>query len=439
MIDAPLLALTRRRTSASSDASDAAAASENMRQLVQLRWIAVAGQLFTILTIQFGLGVELPLAAMFGVVGVLAVANLVVAALLSRRQIGKSAILAALLFDVGALTAQLFLSGGAGNPFISLYLLQVVLGAILLEAWSVWVLVIATSLCYAGLTAWSLPLVYPTGLVSKIGTLYQWGAWTSFALNGLLLALFITRITRNLRARDENLANFRQQVAEEDGIMRMGLFASGAAHELSTPLSSLAVILNDWGHMSLFTANAGLAGELGEMQAELERCKAIVTDILQSAGEPRGEALESTLAEAYLEEVACTWREVRPLVQFESRYRNVDTVAVITSPALRQAIWSLLDNAVEAGASELLLLATRTSDELVITISDDGPGFSNAQLSSLGKPHQSSKGGGHGLGLFLAASVSRRLGGRLEASNGPTRGAMVRLILPLAGDRPQER
>lgn len=437
-MDAPLLALTRRRSSGSPGAS-AAAASENMRQLVQLRWVAVAGQLFTILTIHFGLGVKLPLAAMFGVVVTLAIGNLVVIALLRRRKIGNAAILAALLLDVVALSAQLYLSGGASNPFISLYLLQVVLGAILLEAWSVWILVGTTTFCYAALTVWNLPLTYPTGLVPKIGTLYQWGTWISFALNGLLLALFITRITRNLRARDENIANFRQQAAQEDGIIRMGLFASGAAHELSTPLSSLSVILNDWGRMRPFTANPVLAGELGEMQAELERCKAIVTDILQSVGEPRGEALESTLAQPYLEEVVCAWREVRPLAQFQAAYRDLDTAAVVSSAALRQAIWSLLDNAVEAGASEVDLLATKTIDELVITVSDDGPGFSNAQLSSLGKPHQSSKGDGHGLGLFLAANVARRLGGRLETSNGPLQGALVRLILPLAGDRPQER
>lgn len=435
-MDSPLLALTLRRVSASPGAS--VAVSENMRQLVQLRWTAVAGQLFTILVIHFGLGVALPLAAMFGIVGLLAAGNLLVASVLSRRRVGGAAILAALLFDVGALSAQLFLSGGAGNPFISLFLLQVVLGSILLEAWAVWVLVAVTGLCYAALTAWSFPLVYPPMLVPKIGTLYEWGAWTSFALNSVLLALFITRITRILRIRDESLATLRQQATEEESIVRMGLFASGAAHELSTPLSSLSVILNDWRRMRPFSANAELAGELAEMQAEVERCKAIVTDILQSAGEPRGEALESTFAQAYIQEVAGAWREVRSLVPFEATFRNIDTATVVASPALRQAIWSLLDNAVEAGASQLELLATRTSDELIITIRDDGPGFSPAELSSLGKPHQSSKGDGHGLGLFLAASLSRRLGGRLEASNGATGGASVRLILPLVGDRPQE-
>jgi two-component system sensor histidine kinase RegB len=110
-----------------------------MRQLIQLRWIAVAGQLITILAVDFGLGVRLPLAPMLLLVGGLALANLDGAYRLMRRVGANLQILLALLLDAAALTAQLYLSGGASNPFISLYLLQVVLGAILLERWSVWV------------------------------------------------------------------------------------------------------------------------------------------------------------------------------------------------------------------------------------------------------------------------------------------------------------
>ncbi|WP_085808482.1 ATP-binding protein [Sphingomonas sp. TZW2008] len=408
------------------------AAAENMRQLIQLRWIAVAGQLFTILTVDLVLGVPLALAPMLGVVALLAFANFVSAALLARHRVTNIELLLALFFDVGSLTAQLWLSGGASNPFISLYLLQVVLGAILLESWSVWVLVVVTALCYAALGLWGRALRYPADLVPLVGDLNALGAWISFALTGVLLAMFVTRISRNLRARDAYVAALRQRAAEEDGIVRMGLFASGAAHELGTPLASLSVILSDWRRLPRIAADPELAGEVDEMQAEVQRCKAIVTDVLHSAGEPRGEAMESVVARDFLIDTAEEWRTTQPSVPCAVTLDTLDDAAVVAGPALRQAIWNLLDNAAEASPTGVAIAATHDLEELAIAVTDRGTGFAPAQLATVGKLYQSSKGAGHGVGLFLASNVARRLGGRLEARNRAGGGGEVRLVLPLA-------
>ncbi|WP_333979450.1 hypothetical protein [Sphingomonas aerolata] len=155
-------------------------------------------------------------------------------------------LLLAMLLDVGLLTVQLYLSGGATNPFIALYLLQVVLGAVLLDRWSSWAIVGVTGGCFALLTIRYRPLALPTDYAGEYFALCTVGSLLNFLLVATLLVLFMTRITGNLRARDEHLADLRQQAAEEDHIVRMGLLASGAAHELGTPLASLAVILNDW-------------------------------------------------------------------------------------------------------------------------------------------------------------------------------------------------
>lgn len=433
-MDTPLLALTRR-SALNPGAPDDTIAAENMRQLVQLRWIAVAGQLVTILFVDLILGVPLPLAPMLGVVALLAAANVASGLLLSRHRVTNVELLLALLFDVGSLTAQLSLSGGATNPFISLYLLQVVLGAILLETWSVWVIFVVTTLCYAGLAANSERLAYPPGLVPLIDDLHAVGAWISFALSGLLLAMFVTRISRNLRARDAYLADLRQRAAEEDGIVRMGLFASGAAHELGTPLASLSVILSDWRRLPRLVEDPELSGEIEVMQAEVQRCKAIVTDILHSAGEPRGEAMESVPVTGFLKDVISAWRATQPAVPLDVVLDGLDGAAVVAGAALRQAIGNLLDNAAEACPWSVGLIASRDAEDLTISVVDEGPGFGEGQLATVGKPYHSSKGAGHGVGLFLASNVARRLGGRLEAANRPGGGAEVRLVLPLAAPR----
>ena len=99
----------------------------------------------------------------------------------------------------------------------------------------------------------------------------------------MLIVVFMTRIARNLRDRDNGLAALRQQAAEEDHIVRMGLLASGAAHELGTPLASLSVILSDWRRMPALANDPELMEEIAEMQADVQRCKSIVTGILMSA------------------------------------------------------------------------------------------------------------------------------------------------------------
>ncbi|WP_116090090.1 ATP-binding protein [Sphingomonas crusticola] len=433
-MDKPVLALTRRGSAGASGRPLQSVVSENMRQLIQLRWIAVGGQLLTILAVNLGLGVSLPLVPMIVLVALLAFANLVSIILLPRHNITNVEIMVALLLDMAVLTAQLHLSGGATNPFISLYLLQVVLGAILLEVWSVGVLVFAACLCYAWLAAHSVPLHYPPRLLSEIGDLYRLGGWISFALTGTLLALFITRITRNLRARDRYLADLREHAAEEDGIVRMGLFASGAAHELGTPLASLAVILSDWRRMPVLADHPELSADLVEMQAEVQRCKEIVSDILQSAGEPRGDDMANVAVPAFLEETVAAWRQAHPGVPLNFAARGLDDAAVVVSASLRQAIGNLLDNAAEVSSEGIGLDARREGEELILSVTDRGPGFTSAQLPMIGKPYQSSKGAGHGLGLFLAANVARRLGGRLEAANRAGGGAEVRLALPLVWD-----
>jgi two-component system sensor histidine kinase RegB len=243
--------------------------------------------------------------------------------------------------------------------------------------------------------------------------------------------LFITRISRNLRARDAYVAELAQHAAEEDGIVRMGLFASGAAHELGTPLSSLSVLVADWQRDARLSAHPELREELGEAQAEIQRCKQIVSNILHSAGETRGEAMGSVAVADMLDDIAAGWQAAHAAIDFTYASDGLGQARVAAEPALRQAIWNLLENAAEASSPNVTLAGAQAHEYVSITVADRGPGFTDDQLRNIGKLYQSSKGPGHGLGLFLAVNVVRRLGGRLAVSNRDGGGAVVELSLPL--------
>jgi len=426
-MDAPLLALTRPGPGLIAETTAAA----NMRQLIQLRWIAVAGQTLAILLVHFGFGIVLPVVEMLGVAALLAVANLLATMALPRHRVHDGEVMLALLIDMGALTLQLYFSGGATNPFISLYMLQVVLGAILLPPVAVAVLVTATALSYALLTVAYVPLLLPARLLVEHADLFAIGHWVGFVMVASLLVLFIVRISRNLRARDAHVADLRQHAAEEEGIVRMGLFASGAAHELGTPLGTLSVILADWRRVPAVAADPELASEVEEMQAEVQRCKGIVSDILHSAGQPRGEAMRSMAAADFLTDLVQAWQPTHPQVPIAIGIEDAGAAVIAVDPALRQAVTNLLDNAAEASPLGLRLTGKVEEGMLAIVVRDYGPGFDPAALAHVGELYRSTKGAGHGLGLFLASNVARRMGGRIEARNPAGGGAEVRLILPL--------
>ncbi|MGV3768530.1 MAG: ATP-binding protein [Sphingobium phenoxybenzoativorans] len=410
-----------------------AAGRKNMLLLIQLRWIAAAGQLFTILIVHYGMGIRLPLLVMMIVPVAATGLNLGSLAVLRRRQtVANAELFLALLFDVVALTIQLYLSGGATNPFIYLYLLQVVLGAILLDTLSAWAIVFATSVFAAILAKFYWPLVLPSALAESLFEMHIIGAWICFALIAVLLVVFVTRINRNLQARDARLADMRQRAAEEDHIVRMGLLASGAAHELGTPLSSLAVILNDWKRMPALAAQPGIIGEIEEMQVAVQRCKTILSGILLSSGEARGEAPTIISIRIFLDYIVKEWSVAHAGVEVDYDNSADAGLEIVADPVLKQVIYNVLDNASEASPDWISLSVDQQGNFLRLVVRDDGPGFASGMLENLGKPYQSSKGKqGGGLGLFLVLNVMRKLGGEVTAENGVMGGAIVTLLFPL--------
>jgi len=425
---------------AGTKAPERVAGRKNLQQLIELRWIAVAGQLATILVVNFLLDVQLPLVEMLTLLGVLALFN-ITSALRCRLSlpVSNGEIFAALLVDVAVLTGQLYYSGGISNPFVFLYLLQVAAATVLLRRYYIWAIVAVTVLGLVTLIEWHRPLAIPGLGSAALSAQYVGGLLVCFALNATLLVIFIGRMIRNLRQRDDSLAKLRQRAAEEEHIVRMGLLASGAAHELGTPLATLSVILGDWARMAPFAGEPELREEIEEMQQQVDRCKAIVSGILMSAGETRGDRPVETTLHAFLDDLVDEWRRTRAGATLKYERVGVRDERIISDTALKQMIANVLDNALEAAPDAPLRLEASADEEtLMLRVRDRGPGFSPQMLERFGTPYRSSKGKpGRGLGLFLSVNVARTLGGRIEAHNLPGAGAEVVIQLPLAVLEPE--
>jgi two-component system sensor histidine kinase RegB len=430
--------LRAMRGAAAASSIQQAANRRNLLLLVTLRWLAVAGQVATIILVRAWLGVPLPLMPMAVVLLFLVALNL---ASLYRCRTGPPIsgleLFTGLLLDVAALTVQLYLSGGATNPFISLFLLQVILGAVLLRPAPTWILLGFASVSFVWLMGHYRPLDLTAYAGAERGLpddfqLHTYGLFICFLLAAGLLVLFVTRITRNLSDRDDRLATLRQQSAEEEHIVRMGLLASGAAHELGTPLSTLSVIVNDWEHVPALRGDRALAEEMTEMQAALARCKEIVSRVLLAAGEARGEDCERTTLLDFLDEVVGEWRESRAAPRVDYTTELGPDTPIASDTVLRQIFHNVFDNAFEASPDWVGIHAERRGEMLTITVRDRGQGFAPSVLADLGKPYNSTKGRpGRGLGLFLVVNVLRKLGGAVQARNHREGGAVVELSIPI--------
>ncbi len=408
-----------------------------MQLLIQLRWIAVVGQVITISLVHYGFHITLPLLPMALVLVALVATNLAYIYWSQglHRPVTLRSVFYALLADVLALTIQLYLSGGASNPFIYLYLLQGILSAVLLQSHYTWVVVAASFVGVTGLTIFNQPLHVQFATQEGLPSLYVVGVLISFALTSILTIVFLTRIVDNMRRRDSRISNMRQRASEEEHIVRLGLLATGAAHELGTPMATMSVILGDWQHMPALMQDPDLREDLQEMQRQLLRCKSIVSGVLLSAGETRAEGTESTTFVSFVEGVVSHWQSHNSLQHFALRNEGAADFAMLSDTALQQMICNLLDNALEASPSWVELSLSSDKEQVHIQVRDHGPGFDASVLQQLGQCHVSTKQErpGRGLGLFLVTNVARALGGRVQASNLPAQqggGALVEIRLP---------
>ena len=416
---------------------------KNLALLIQLRWIALVGQIATIVAATAGLHISLPVERMVWVLAALLLLNLVSYAWWRRQaQVSTRALLVALLLDVAALTAQLYLSGGIHNPFVWLYLLQITLAALVLNAASGWLVAAAVCACFVALARFHVPLDLPDTPLLGLSP-YAFGSVVCLALDAALLVMVVTRAARNLRERDVRLAELRRQAEEEDHIVRVGLLASGAAHELGTPLASVSVILGDWRHLPQIAGDPQMRQEMEQMQAALARCKGILSGILRSAGEARGEAPAVTTLHRFFDDLVHEWSAERPgnPLEFHAGSGALgEDVPIVSDVTLKQTVTNLLDNAYEVSPKWLRLYAERRGDLLRVEVQDLGPGFPPEMLRNLGKPYQSTRSRpGAGLGLFLVVNVIRKLGGTVSARNRPEGGATVTVELPLSALRYEDR
>ena len=423
----------------------------NLSWLVRLRWGAIAGQLCTIAGVRAFMDIQLPLGPLLALIVFEAAINVGCWLWLrSRRPAGNGLLAAVMALDVVALTGLLFFSGGSMNPFSFLYLVNIALAAVVLPTSWTWALL--------GLAALSSGLLFSGRFSGRASAeeamshaqhmqMHLQGMWIAFVVAAVFIVYFVSRVRRALAARERDLELQREAAARHERLSALGTLAAGAAHELATPLGTIAMVSRELERsLRARPGNEDALADVGLVREQVERCRGILDQMSVDAGSPRADAPRAVAVGALME-AALEQLPGREAVALELDPAIAATTVTASVRALAQALRGIVKNGMEASASRQLSgagagtgptpvwISGRVEREtLELSVRDQGKGMPDEVLARAGEPFFTTKqpGQGMGLGLFLARTVTERLGGTLLIESQAGAGTHVRIRLPIA-------
>lgn len=421
----------------------------NVRGVIALRWVAVVGQLVTILGVHL-LGITLPLKPLLLVLAATATLN---AGLMiayrwrpprrasqrgTQRLPWQHVLGLSMLCDLVALTLLLYFTGGMANPFSLFYFVNLVLAAILLPRHWVWALSAIAIACVASLFVNFHPLEVlqnpPPGRHMGFDVV-KMGSLLAYATCAIVIVIFTTRISNQLQRQERRFRELADLRARSERLESLGTLAAGAAHELATPLSTIAVITKE---VEREVASGKLTDQTVEdirtVRTELDRCRDILDRMSADAGLVIGESLTTTTIGALVRESVDGAGPPEGIeVFFADGTEHVELRTALHG--LAQAIRGIVKNAVDATGSSTPVKCHVAAEQesFIMRIQDAGPGIDAETLRRIGEPFFTTKapGKGTGLGVYLARNVIERLGGTLEFTSSPGEGTCVTVNLPL--------
>jgi len=408
-----------------------------LRTLVALRWSAVGGQMLALLVVRFVLNFDLPLMACLALIGLSALFNLALLLIFPpQRVLGQWEAALQLGFDVLQLGALLFLTGGVGNPFAVLLIVPVILAASSLKGRDTLILAglaVATVLVLASA---SLPVPWTRGQPLLLPGLYHWAAALALSMGAVVTATYARRAAAESARMELALHAAESVLAREQRMSALGGLAAAAAHELGTPLATIAIVAKEMARES----PAGPMREDAELvSSQAQRCRDILRRLAEAPDE--GDVVHARVSLPQLleeaagpdadEEVRVEWSVVGP--------PDTDPPDMIRHPEVGHALTSFIENAMDFAKTEVRVVGRYDYDSITIEVRDDGPGFAPEIFAKLGEPYVTSRPSGEnspsghlgmGLGFFIAKTLLERTGAHVDFHNARNGGAVVAIRWP---------
>jgi two-component system sensor histidine kinase RegB len=423
---------------------------ENLQWLFILRNLMLGGECLIIFISIYGLNIPLPQEPLWLVIAAIGTVNLYTwLRLQTDTPITELEIFSQLVLDVFAMACLLYLTGGATNPIIWIFLLPLILTSIILPHDYTWYMVILTTSIYTILIPFhaELPSIEPHLTHADVPnhlhamsdehyfTLHIFGMWIGFVFSAGLVAYFAVELANSIRERERKLAEAREISLRDESIVALGTLAASAAHDMGTPLGTMAIIIHEMTNDYPEHRFTDLHVKMRILQEQISRCKDALSVMSASAGELRAESGEIMTVVNYMDDIINQWRTQQPTMKLsldiDSQLDN--NAKIIADRTLTHSIINILNNAANATAKEKgIELHLKLHETIVnIKIRDFGPGISSEIINFIGKQPIQSQSQGLGVGLLLTYTTINRLGGKINIYNMATGGACIEIDLPL--------
>ena len=409
--------------------------------LVRLRWLAIAGQLAIVGLTVLVLRVSLSLSLVGALISITALSNLALTAWLRKGDPSTHALTGVLFLDVLTLTALLLTAGGPSNPFSVFYLVHVALAALLLAPRPAWLVAALTSLAFGSLFVLPSHSIDPHAMHMQHGasSMHLQGMWLAYSLAAGFVVHFVSRVASALQAREHELFELQRSAVRHEKLASLSTLAAGAAHELGTPLGTIALVAKELERgLEAGSSAEALIPDVRLIRQEVERCREILQQMAARAGEGAGEMLAKISVRGVEQDLSDALGARASQIAFE-RSGELDQFDELMAPKrlLVQVLANLVRNAfdaqAEAGNTEPVRVVTSVEAErAAFEIFDAGPGIPAEASSRVGEPFFTTKAPGRGLGLgvFLARAFAEKMGGELTLSARPSGGTVARLSVP---------
>lgn len=262
--------------------------------------------------------------------------------------------------------------------------------------------------------------------------LHLWGMWYGFALSAFLIAYFVSKISSNLHEQQALLAKIREASLRDEQIIALGTLAANTAHELGTPLSTMAILATEL-EREYSEQNNILAQDLLLLKSQVSRCKSIISDMAKDAGELQADTGEKQSLQEYLIEIISEWENGLTDIEVVKTFSNKDkSPIIVVDRSLNYALTNILINSAQASPSKIIINANWNDNQFSIAIKDNGHGINKAILAQIGNSIISGSGieKGMGIGFFLAKTTIDRFGGELQI-NSDEKGTIINITVPL--------
>ncbi|MDC1060382.1 ActS/PrrB/RegB family redox-sensitive histidine kinase [Alphaproteobacteria bacterium] len=395
-----------------------------LANLIKIRWIAIVGQLITLFTIFFIFDFAIQLIECLFVVLLSILVNL--SSYFIQR--GNSTLtdkktFLFLLFDISQLVGLLFLTGGVFNPFVVLILAPIIISASYLSAlWTILLSLYSIALILI-INFNYIPLNWEQNFI--IPSIYNIGILVALIITIIFIAIYAYLFASSARKISSALTATELKLSNQKKTTEVAYLSAAAVHELSTPLNTIFLVLNDLLKEKVLVTNSVLIKDIELLKSQADRCKEI---LLRLSKNPQN------LTDNFFEKIRIIdliklnfekFNDNKKLILNNSNFNKESKIYF--KDEINYALGNIIQNAILYSKLEIKIFFKINKNEFIIKIEDDGDGFSRDVLDKLGEPYISKNKKGMGLGIFIAKNLIENMKGNIIFYNSNNNGAVVEI------------